>query len=380
MNTVEDVLRVLKPVQDPELRRSVVDLGMIRDVAIENHSIRLTLTLTTLACPLSDSLAEQVHHAVASLPDVDHVGINVAEMSSDEVAQLVAGLKGQVVSAGGDGRGEKTLSFSLDPKDAELPTTIARQLSPIKHLIGITSGKGGVGKSMVTGLLAATLNRMGYKVGIFDVDITGASIPQLFGVNGVRMKNSPEGIIPVCTESGIRIVSSNFMLKNPDDPVAWRGSRIAQLITDLWKDIIWGPLDYLLFDFPPGTADAQLTVMMNLPVQGLVMVTTPQELANLIVRKAMKMSVEMKIPQLGIVENMSYFECPESGVRHEIFGPSRAEEIAAKANIALLARLPIASELAQACDKGQMDTFIFEPADKMVEQIIQHVEKLGVQE
>jgi len=375
MNTVEDVLQVLKPVQDPELRRSVVDLEMIRDIQIEDQNIRLTLALTTLACPLSDSLAEQVHQAVSSLPDVAHVGVSLAEMSRQEVEQLVQDLR---TSSRGetskDGNSPPPLAFSLDPSHSTIPTSLAQQISPIKYLIGVTSGKGGVGKSLVTGLLAASLNRMGYKVGIFDVDITGASIPQLFGVNGIRMKSSPEGIIPVRTEGGIRIVSSNFMLKNPDDPVAWRGSRITQLITGLWKDIVWGPLDYLLFDFPPGTSDAQLTVMMDLPVQGLVMVTTPQELANSIVRKAIKMAADMKVPLLGLVENMSYFECPESGSRHEIFGPSYAEKIASQSGISLITRLPISPDLAQACDAGQMENYVFEESQAMTEFIVKQMD------
>ncbi len=373
MTTITEVLSVLQPVQDPELRRSVVDLGMIRDVQIEDSNVRLTLALTTMACPLSDTLAEQVHRAVASLPGVAHVGVTLAEMSPQEVQALLLKLRGapqQHRGGNGGGKAPRALSFSLDPSQAALPTSLAQQLSPIEHAIGVTSGKGGVGKSMVTGLLAAGLSRRGYRVGIFDVDITGASIPQLFGLNHARMKNSPEGIIPARTEGGIRIVSSNFMLKNPDDPVAWRGSKIAQLITDLWRDIVWGPLDYLLFDFPPGTSDAQLTVMMDLPVQGLVMVTTPQELANLIVRKAVKMSAAMNVPLVGVVENMSYFECPESGTRHEIFGPSHAAKVAEQAGTSLIARLPVSPELAQACDAGQLETYEFAPLDALLETFI----------
>ncbi|NOY99659.1 MAG: Mrp/NBP35 family ATP-binding protein [Chloroflexi bacterium] len=386
MTTIADILQALQPVQDPELRRSVVDLGMIRDVEIEDHNVRLTLALTTLACPLSDSLAGQVHNAVAALPGVGHVGVQISEMSRKEVGQLMARLQAQnAQSSGGNGgkpgttlhpKGNLPLSFSLDPKDAAPFKSLAQTLSPIEHVIGVTSGKGGVGKSMVTGMLAVGLNRMGYKVGIFDIDITGASIPHLFGMNGRRMKNSPEGIIPARSEEGIRLVSANFMLENPDDPVAWRGSRIAQLISDLWRNVIWGPLDYLLFDFPPGTSDVQLTAMMDLPVQGLVMVTTPQELANLIVRKAIKMSAEMNVPLLGVVENMSYFACPDTGSQHEIFGPSHAGEVAAQAGTSVIARLPVDPALAQACDAGQLEAHQFEPAREMTKFVVQKVENL----
>ena len=383
MLTIQAVREALSSVIDPELRRNLVELNMIRDIEIEGPNVRFTLALTTLACPLADGLAEQAHDAVARLPGVQHVGINVTEMDRAEVAQLFAHLKSQAPqparngSSNGNGRpaptnGQKApipLSFSLDPNQATLSQSLAQSLSPIQHLVGVTSGKGGVGKSLVTALLAVALRRQGYRVGIFDVDITGASIPQLFGMNGARMKSAPEGIIPAETETGIKIVSANFMLRNPGDPVAWRGSRIAQLITDLWRDVVWGRLDYLLFDFPPGTSDAQLTVMMDLPVQGLVMVTTPQELASLIVGKAVKMSRDMRVPLLGVVENMSYFVCPETGARHEIFGPSHAAQVAERAGAPVLGRLPIEPSLAQACDAGRIEGYELAQADQLAEAV-----------
>lgn len=391
MITTNDVLTSLRPVIDPELGRSVVDLNMIRNVEIEENNVRLTLALTTLACPLSDTLAEQVHGAIARLPGVQHIGIDIAEMDRGEVLQMFANLKigdptcnsgATPVPTNGNGNGAVAhngnghsapipLSFSLDPNQATLSQSLAQSLSPIEHVVGVTSGKGGVGKSLVTGLLAVSLRRQGYRVGVFDADITGASIPQLFGMNHARMKSSPEGVIPAETETGIKIVSANFMLKNPGDPVAWRGSRIAQLINDLWRDVVWGRLDYLLFDFPPGTSDAQLTVMMDLPVQGLVMVTTPQELASLIVGKAVKMSQEMGTPLLGVVENMSYFTCPETGTRHEIFGPSHAPEVAEKAGVPLLARLPIQPDLAQACDAGRIEDYVMDEIDPMAAAVME---------
>ena len=374
MITHTQVLDALRTVIDPELKRNVVDLNMVRDIEIENGNIRLSLYLTTLACPLADGIAEDIHRVLAALPGVQHVGLDVKEMSGQEVAALIAQLKGQPGS-NGHGKNGVPLNFSLAPEDATLSKSLAQTLSPIKHVVGVTSGKGGVGKSLVTGLLAVALRRQGYRVGIFDVDITGASIPTLFGLNGARMKSSPEGIIPVQSQEGIRIVSANFMIRNPDDPVAWRGSKIAQLITDLWRDIVWGPLDYLLFDFPPGTSDAQLTVMMELPVEGLVMVTTPQELASLIVRKAVKMSLDMRVPLLGVVENMSYFVCPDTGTKHEIFGPSHAREVTAKAGVPLLAQFPIEPALAQAADAGALEQFRFIPADALAQSLIVALDK-----
>ena len=406
MLTIQAVREALASVIDPELGRNLVDLNMIRDIEIEGQEIdgeeiggegidgeiggvnvRFTLALTTLACPLADGLAEQAHDAVARLPGVQHVGIHVTEMDRAEVAQLFARLRSEKPKPprngdkNGNGNGNRNgqpkpvrdngaqapipLSFSLDPSQATLSQSLAQSLSPIRHLVGVTSGKGGVGKSLVTGLLAVALRRQGHRVGIFDVDITGASIPQLFGMNGARMKSAPEGIIPAETKTGIKIVSANFMLRDPGDPVAWRGSRIAQLITDLWRDVVWGRLDYLLFDFPPGTSDAQLTVMMELPVQGLVMVTTPQELASLIVGKAVKMSQDMRVPLLGVVENMSYFVCPETGTEHEIFGPSHAQKVANRAGVSLLGRLPIQPALAQACDAGRLEEHQMTQADQL---------------
>ncbi len=375
MITHTQVLDALRTVIDPELKRNVVDLNMVRDIEIEDGNIHLSLYLTTLACPLADGIAEDIHRVLAVLPGVQHVGLDVKEMSGQEVAQLFAQLRGQ---NGGNSKQSSQgvpMSFSLDPQEATLSKSLAQTLSPIKHVVGITSGKGGVGKSLVTGLLAVALRRQGFRVGIFDVDITGASIPTLFGLNGARMKRSPEGIIPVQSQEGIRIVSANFMIRNPDDPVAWRGSKIAQLITDLWRDIVWGPLDYLLFDFPPGTSDAQLTVMMDLPMEGLIMVTTPQELASLIVRKAVKMSLDMRVPLLGVVENMSYFICPDTGTKHEIFGPSHARDVTAKAGVPLLAQFPIEPALAQAADKGALEHFRFTPADAVAQSILVALEK-----
>jgi len=377
MVTHTQVLDALRTVIDPELKRNVVDLNMVRDIEIEDGNIRLSLYLTTLACPLVDDIAEDVHRVLSSLPDVQHVGLDIKEMSGQEVAQLAVQLQKQPGSNGngnGDGKSGVPLNFSLALEDAPLSKSLAQTLSPIKYAVGVTSGKGGVGKSLVTGTLAVALRRQGYKVGIFDVDITGASIPTLFGLNGARMKSSPEGIIPVATEEGIRIVSANFMLRNPDDPVAWRGSKIAQLITDLWRDIVWGPLDYLLFDFPPGTSDAQLTVMMDLPLAGLIMVTTPQELASLIVRKAVKMSQDMHVPLLGVVENMSYFVCPDTGAKHEIFGPSHAPDVASRAGVPLLVQLPIEPALAQAADRGQLESYRLTLLDGLAQSVATSLE------
>lgn len=358
MLTSNDILDTLKNVMDPELGTDIVTLRMIRDIEIEEHTVRLTFVLTTLKCPYSEQLIQQVGETVQSLPEVEDVEIRVAEMTQEEINSLTQRLKSGELKP-------KPIPIFLDGESDKSP---AQQLSNIKHLIGITSGKGGVGKSMITALLAVLLNRHGFKVGIFDADITGASIPQLFGLNGLRLHSMHEGVIPIQTRKGIKIVSSTFMLKNPDDPVAWRGSKISQLITDLWRDVVWGQLDFLLFDFPPGTSDTQLTISMDLPIEGLVIVTTPQELSQLIVRKAVNMSREMKVPLLGVIENMSYFICPDSGHHYEIFGPSHALEVAEHANAPLLAQIPIKPTLAIFCDGGKIEQY----QEKFTESLYQN--------
>jgi len=372
MITEQDVLQALRQVVDPELHQDIVSLHMVRNLEVEDNSVRFQLALTTMACPLLDTLAEQAHRAVAALPGVKHVGVDVVEMPQEEVSRLYQAARNN--GNGTAGAGSAPLVFSVDPSKP-LVQSLARQLSPVKYLVGVTSGKGGVGKSTVTAMLAVSLRRLGYKVGVLDADITGASIPKIFGLT-MNINATPEGLIPRQTEGGIKVISANLMLRNPDDPVAWRGSRIAQLITDLWRDVIWGPLDYLLIDFPPGTSDAQLTVMMDLPINGVIMVTTPQELAGLIVRKAVRMSMDMKVPLLGIIENMSYFECPETGTRYELFGHSHVEEVTQLAGVPLLARLPVDTDLAGACDSGRIEGYRNPVMDGVAQSVDRALEKL----
>ena len=372
MVTEEMVRSALSGVRDPELGRSVVELNMIRDVQVTGGKVRLTLALTTLACPLLDALSQQVRATVASIPGVESVDVKLAEMTEQEVrAAYAQALKAK--QPGGNGKdGGVPTTFSVGAPNAAQPESMARRLSPISHLIGVTSGKGGVGKSVVAAMLAASLRRMGHRVGVFDADVTGASIPKLFGLTG-NLKKIPEGILPHQTKTGIRVVSTNLMLHNPDDPVAYRGSMINSLITSLWRDVVWGPLDYLILDLPPGTSDAQLTVMMELPVEGLIMVTTPQDLAALIVRKAVRMSQDMNVRLLGIVENMSYFVCPESGKQYEVFGPSHVEEVTDLAGVPLLARLPILPDLAVSGDAGKIEFFRLPEMDVVAEKIRESV-------
>jgi len=228
--------------------------------------------------------------------------------------------------------------------------------SNIKKVIGIVSGKGGVGKSIVTSMLAVTMNKMGYRTAIMDADLTGPSIPKSFGISEKATGNEI-GIFPVKTKSGISIMSINLLLANDTDPVVWRGPILSNTIKQFWTDIIWGDLDFLFIDLPPGTGDIPLTIFQSIAINGIIVVTSPQELVSMIVLKAIKMADMMNIPIIGLVENMSYFKCPDNNREYKIFGESHIDEIAEKHNLKVLAKLPVDPEMSAACDKGAIEFF-----------------------
>ncbi len=228
--------------------------------------------------------------------------------------------------------------------------------SRIGKVIGIVSGKGGVGKTMVSSLLAVSMQRLGKKVGILDADITGPSVPKAFGIHE-KAEACDDGIFPQKSKTGIDVMSLNLLVENETDPVVWRGPVIAGVVKQFWTDVIWEDVDYLFVDMPPGTGDVPLTVFQSLPVDGIVIVTSPQELVSMIVEKAVKMAKLMNIPILGIVENMSYFECPDCGKKINVFGESHLDEIANQYNLEVLAKLPICTDLAKLCDNGTIELF-----------------------
>lgn len=230
------------------------------------------------------------------------------------------------------------------------------ELSKIKKVIGVVSGKGGVGKSMVTSLMAVSMKRQGYNTAILDADITGPSIPKAFGIKEKAMP-SELGLFPITSKTGIEIMSINLLLENDTDPVVWRGPIIANTVKQFWTDVIWGDVDYMFVDMPPGTGDVPLTVFQSLPVDGIIIVTSPQELVSMIVAKAVNMAKMMNIPVIGLVENMSYFECPDCDKKHYLFGESRIEEVAKQYGIDVVAKMPIDSSLAGGCDKGLIELF-----------------------
>ena len=238
------------------------------------------------------------------------------------------------------------------PQDLRKP---ANPHSHIKKVIAVASGKGGVGKSAVACTLAAAMAARGKKVGILDADITGPSVPQAFNIHR-RALGDEDGILPAVTAGGIKLMSLNLLIEHETDPVVWRGPVIAGAVEQFWTDVVWGELDYLLIDMPPGTGDVPLTVFQSIPVDGILVVTSPQDLVSLIVTKAVRMADMMHKPILGLIENYSYFQCPNCGERHSIFGESKLEKVAADLGLKVLAQLPMDPELAQAIDRGQVES------------------------
>ena len=245
-------------------------------------------------------------------------------------------------------------------KPGQMPKDKPHLRSRIKHVIGVVSGKGGVGKSFVTALLASEMTRRGYSCGVLDADITGPSIPKIFGIHE-RATGDQDGIYPVKSQEGVQVMSLNLLLEKETDPVIWRGALITGTVRQFWTDVIWEDVDYLFIDMPPGTGDVTLTVFQSLPMDGIVIVSSPQELVQMIVGKAVKMAQMMHVPVLGLVENMSYLKCPDCGKEIELFGKSRAEEMGKEFNISPVMRVPLNPAVAQAADEGRI-AFVREDA------------------
>ena len=260
---------------------------------------------------------------------------------------------------------------TIDEKDLIAPLN---KYSSIKHVYAIMSGKGGVGKSSVTANLAVAMAKKGYRVGIMDADITGPSIPKAFGLN-TRAVSDGESILPELTLGGIKVMSLNLLLENPADPVVWRGSLVGGVVKQFWSDVNWGELDYLFIDMPPGTGDLPLTVYQSIPVDGIVVVTSPQDLVSLIVTKAVRMADMMKKPILGVVENYSYFQCDKCGEKHYIFGQSNLEQVAGDLGVEILAQIPMDPTMADAMDKGAVEELEGSYLTPVADKILSHEKK-----
>ncbi len=345
MPTEAEVMEALKKVIDPELGRSIVDLNMVRDLQIKPDGVvAFTLALTVPSCPLKDRMKGDAHAVLTALPGIRGVELTFGAMHDEERKAVF-------------GHGAPSL-----PK--------LNDFSRIGQTIAVMSGKGGVGKSLVTAALAVTLARQGKKVCILDADLTGPSIPKLFGLPSGGVRGSEMGILPANTRTGIRAMSTNLLVPEEDTAVVWRGPVVSCTIRQFYEQVLWGRLDVLLIDLPPGTSDANLTVVQNLPLNGAVLVTTPQALAALVVRKGVRMLQQLNVPILGVVENMSFYTCPDTGNPHEIFGPSHAAEVAELAGTQVAARLPIRPEVAAQCDAGQVEDVSLPELEAFASQLV----------
>jgi len=320
------LVEALDRVLVPGAMRSVVKMNLVRSAQLKDGKAIITLASTAIPAEYHDWLKDKVVAAVSELSQAKEVTVDLVEVK---------------------------------PKD----------LNQIERIIAVMSGKGGVGKSLVVSLLATSFARQGKDVGILDADITGPSIPKMFGLNA-RPSGSETGILPILSRSGIEIMSMNLLLPSEDEAVIWRGPLMSKAITQFWEEVLWGKLDYLLIDLPPGTGDAPLTVLQAIPVSGVIDVFTPQELTEMIVKKAVKMAQKMNVRVLGVVENMSYLVLPETGKKLEIFGRSKGEEMARASGAPLLARLPIDPELAKLCDEGKIENYSSDAVSELYANVV----------
>ena len=336
---------------DPEIHMNIIELNMVKDVKINESKVDVLIALTVAGCPLADTIKKDVRNEVMKFEEVNEVNVETTVMTKEELD----GLKITVQKNRGTQQSQDELISRLEKKKNE-------------NLIAIVSGKGGVGKSSMTAILASELKRTGHNVGILDADVTGPSIAKIFGVTKRLMKGKT-GIIPAETESGLKLISVNLMLDNPEMPTVWRGPIINNLIRQLYTDVDWGDIDYLLIDLPPGTGDAPLTVFQSLPLSGIVLVSTPQDLSKMIVSKSANMAKMLKIPVLGLIENMSYLNCKHCGDKNFILGESRSEEFAEKLGTELIARLPFETDIAELCDAGKIEEYQNKEISNTIEKI-----------
>ena len=336
------VLEKLRGVLDPEIGRSIVDLKMVRDISASDGNVYVKIALTVAHCPLAKTLQADVENAVRKIEDVRSVKVETTTMSRKELEelkqQLQPGVRPSTPSKDGLGVG---------------PGIERLGKRGIRSIIAVISGKGGVGKSFVTSMLASELKRSGYEVGVLDADLTGPSIAKVLGVAGKPYKSPGGGIVPLRTKTGIKVMSINLVLEDPNMPVVWRGPIVNSVIRQLYWDVDWGDLHYLLVDLPPGTSDAPLTVFQSLPLDGVIIVSSPQDLTSMIVSKAVNMAKKMEAPILGLVENMSYHLCPKCGHREDIFGHGGAREAAKKMGLPFLGEIPLDANIRATSDGGR---------------------------
>ncbi len=363
MVSKDEVMAALKEVIDPEIHISIVNLQMVKKVDIQGDRVKVLVALTMGGCPLSETISKDIEKTLTKLPEIKHVEVETTVMTKQELEELRNKIK--------SGMAASTKTQGSSP----LPPGINRlERKGIRNVVAIMSGKGGVGKSFVTGFLAVQLTRLGYKVGILDADVTGPSIAKMFGLKGPLVITPEKHVLPATTRTGIRVVSMNLIIDDPQMPVIVRGPMVNSAIRQMFTDIDWGELHFLLVDLPPGTSDAPLTVFQSLPLQAVVVVTTPQDLALMIVAKAINMAKSLseqiaRVEILGLIENMSYAICPHCGGKIEIFGKSKAQDAAKKAGIPFLGAVQIDPQIAKLADEGKIEDYtnpLFEEVTRAV--------------
>jgi ATP-binding protein involved in chromosome partitioning len=333
VNQMETKLHeALSKILVPGIMRSLTQMNLVRRAEVNEGKAKLTLASTAVAAQHHDSLKDQAAAAARELPEVEDVTVDLVEVKPKELNQ-------------------------------------------IERIIAIMSGKGGVGKSLVASLLATSFAREGKDVGVMDADITGPSIPKMFGLTA-RPSGDETGILPILSRSGIEIMSMNLLLPSEDEAVIWRGPLMSKAITQFWEEVLWGKLDCLVIDLPPGTGDAPLTVLQAIPITGVIDVFTPQELTEMIVKKAVRMAQKMNVRVLGVVENMSYLVLPDTGKKLEVFGKSKGEEMARASGAPLLGRIPIDPELAKLCDEGKIEKYSSDAVSELFANVMTALNKM----
>ena len=338
------ITEALRPVMDPEIGISIVELNMVRGIRIDGSKVSVEIALTVQGCPLQKTIESDIRTILKNVPGVEEVELKLGVMTREE---------------------QFALSEELRKRRSQKKPEGATEIAPgifrfgkmgIQHIIAIVSGKGGVGKSLTTAVIASELMREGFSVGILDADITGPSMAKIMGVGG-RAAATEKMLIPARTGDGIKLISMNLILEKQTQAVVWRGSLVTRAINQMYSQTDWGDLHFLLLDLPPGTSDAQLTVFQSIPLDGVIVVTTPQSLAHMIVEKALDMARVTKIPVLGLVENMSYLKCPHCGEEVNMYPHDSGRDTEMLAKLDLLGKLPFDPAAAELADRGEIDKY-----------------------
>ena len=366
MVTKDSIMQVLKTVNDPEIGASIVNLGMVRAVEVRGNTVGIQIALTVPNCPARTTIRDDVVKAVSKIEGVAGVDVQFASMTDQERGKPLQATPNRApVEQSNSPQISNSKFMGID----KLPKRKFRQI------IAITSGKGGVGKSLVTGLLAVELRRRGFSVGILDADLTGASIAKIFGIKDRPIWTSATPAPPT-SRTGIKLASMGFLMDREDTALIWRGPLINSAIRQFYNDFEWGDVDFLLVDLPPGTSDAPLSVFQSLPLDAALIISSPQELAVMIVGKAINLAKTMQIPILGLIENMSFATCPDCGRRIDLFGRSKGQEASKAADIEFLGSIPVNPMISQLCDEGKIEDFKSPEFAAIAQRVIEKMKEL----